>query len=154
MPYYVCPYCGHEGAIDESCCGERGHMQFRLTDDERLFFYKVARRVEAQSSGWVFICNVINNEMSEVDPSISSDVACQHYKTFLEYAELACPGITTAGSRAWLTDLAIRWEYPAGNAFRAIWLQLMAAGARPDQIQVALSRYKSILHALSKEEDE
>lgn len=147
MAYYACPYCGHKGDAEADCCGEVGHMQYRLEDDERLFFHRLIKRV-LDFDEPKFLCTLIGWELGNAERA-------DHYREVLElYSLLAAPGLEIHD--AWLTHIGFHWNFDmysesVGRAFRAEWLRQMAAGIPPEDMRLVLDTFRPAILATAKE---
>lgn len=147
MAYYACPYCGHKGDAEADCCGEVGHMQYRLEDDERLFFHRLVKRV-LDFDEPKFLCTLIGWELG-------NEELADHYREVLRrYSLLAAPGLAIDG--AWLTRIGFHWDFDmysesVSRAFRAEWLRHMAAGLPPEDMRLVLDTFRPAIMATAKE---
>lgn len=147
MAYYVCPYCGHKGDPEADCCGEVGHMQYRLEDDERLLFHRLVKRV-LDFDEPKFLCTLIGWELD-------NEELADHYREVLElYSLLAAPSLEIHD--AWLTHIGFHWNFDMYNesvsrAFRAEWLRQMAAGIPPEDMRLTLDFFRPAILATAKE---
>jgi len=105
-----------------------------------------------------FVCSIIKHELPDLDDSWTLGAryaVCDDLEKFVRIAE---PKIPRSAS-AWLTWLGIVWKFKramlfvaSSNAFRAVVLEEIVRGCRPEDLRERVEARRFEIEALAEEE--